>query len=67
MTSIVLSCICVQNLRQRYGNERVSVADQADNYRNIITGQLRNENPLIDRVTKLSANSTTKASQNKCE
>ncbi|KAH3703269.1 hypothetical protein DPMN_078301 [Dreissena polymorpha] len=58
MTFIVLSCICIHNLRQRYGNERVSVADYKDN---IIPGQLRNDNPLIDRVSKLSSNSTTKA------
>ncbi|KAH3703306.1 hypothetical protein DPMN_078338 [Dreissena polymorpha] len=55
MTSIVLSCICIQNLRQRYGNARESVADQEDNYCNIIPGHLRNDNPLIDRVSELSS------------
>ncbi|KAH3749021.1 hypothetical protein DPMN_183510 [Dreissena polymorpha] len=46
---------------------KLSYTDQEDNYRNIIPGQLRNDNPLIDRVLELPTNSTTKAANNKCE
>ncbi|KAH3788951.1 hypothetical protein DPMN_167117 [Dreissena polymorpha] len=62
MTSIVLSCICLQNhLRLRNGNRHVSIADQEDNNHIIIPEQWRNDNPLIDGVSELSSNTTTKA------
>ncbi|KAH3736389.1 hypothetical protein DPMN_042952 [Dreissena polymorpha] len=41
----------------------MSVADQEANNNNIITGQLRNDNPLID----WGSNSTTKAAKNQRE
>ncbi|KAH3697268.1 hypothetical protein DPMN_084760 [Dreissena polymorpha] len=54
VTSIVLSCICLQNFqRLRDGYERASVADYVDSNRNIIPGQLRNDNRLIDGVSEL--------------
>ena len=68
VTSIVLSCICLHNLlRLRNRNEHVSVADQEDNNHNIKPGEWRKDNPLMDGVSELPSNSTTKASKNQRE
>ena len=68
VTSIVLSCICLHNLlRLRNRNEHVSVADQEDNNHNIIPGEWRKDNPLIDGVSELPPNSATKAAKNQRE
>ena len=68
VTSIVLSCICLHNLlRLRNRNEHVSVADQEDNNHNIIPGEWRKDNPLMDGVSELPSNSTTKAAKNQRE
>ena len=68
VTSIVLSCICLHNLlRLRNRNAHVSVADQEDNNHNIIPGEWRKDNPLMDGVSELPPNSATKAAKNQRE
>eukprot|EP00057_Strongylocentrotus_purpuratus_P014074 XP_011668548.1 PREDICTED: putative nuclease HARBI1 [Strongylocentrotus purpuratus] len=68
VTSIVLSCICLHNLlRLRKRKEHTTVADQEDANHNIIPGEWRKDNPLLDGISDLGRNSTTNAAKKQRE
>ena len=69
VTSIVTTCLCLHNLlRMRYRTEHITnVADQEDDDHTVIPGEWRKDNPLLDGVSDLPHNSTTKAAKNQRE
>ena len=68
VTSIVLTCLCLHNLlRARRRSDLINLVDGEDANHNIIPGESRKDNPLLDGISDLGRNSTTKAAKNQRE